>query len=104
MEVPIKTSDLFVYADKSRITQVIYNLLDNAIKFTPDGIVSVSAMKNNHNDNTDDEVTLSIKDTRTGIHPDILLNLFSIFTTKSDSGTGLGFFVSKGIIETHGES
>jgi signal transduction histidine kinase len=95
-------TDLFVYADKSRITQVIYNLLDNAIRFTPDGIVSVLVMKNNQDNNTDEEVTFSIKDAGTGIHPDILPNLFSIFTTKSDTGTGLGLFISKNIIEAHG--
>ncbi len=49
-----------------------------------------------------DKVTLSIKDTGTGIHPAILPNLFSIFTTKSDNGTGLGLFISKNIIEAHG--
>jgi signal transduction histidine kinase len=59
-------------------------------------------MKNNQDNNTDEEVTLSIKDTGTGIHPDILSNLFSIFATKSDTGTGLGLFISKGIIEAHG--
>ncbi len=94
--------DLFVYADKSRITQVIYNLLDNAIRFTPDGIVSVLVMKNNLDNYTDEEVTFSIKDAGTGIHSDILPNLFSIFTTKSDTGTGLGLFISKNVIEAHG--
>ncbi len=99
---PTNRTDLFVYADKSRITQVIYNLLDNAIKFTPDGIVSVLVMKNNQDNYTDEEVTFSIKDAGTGIHPDILPNLFSIFATKSDTGTGLGLFISKNIIEAHG--
>jgi signal transduction histidine kinase len=103
-EEPTNTIDLFVYTDKSRITQVIYNLLDNAIKFTPDGIVSVVVMKNSYNNNNTDEeeVTHSIKDNGTGIHPDILLNLFSIFATEYDTGTGLGLFISKGIIEAHG--
>jgi signal transduction histidine kinase len=104
-----KTDDIFVYADKGRITQIVYNLLDNAIKFTPDGIVSVLVMKDNHhnnnynsNSNSNEEVILRIKDTGTGIHPAILPNLFSVFTTKSDTGTGLGLFISKNIIEAHG--
>ena len=102
-EEPTKTDDIFVYADKGRITQIIYNLLDNAIKFTPNGIVSVFVMKdNNYNNNNNEEVILSIKDTGTGIHPAILPNLFSVFTTKSDTGTGLGLFISKNIIEAHG--
>ena len=99
-EEPTNTDDIFVYADKGRITQIIYNLLDNAIKFTPDGIVSVFVMKDNHNNNG--EVIHSVKDTGTGIHPAILPNLFSIFATKSDTGTGLGLFISKNIIEAHG--
>lgn len=80
-EEPTNTDDIFVYADKGRIIQIIYNLLDNAIKFTPDGIVSVFVMKDNHNNNG--EVILSVKDTGTGIHPAILPNLFSIFATFS---------------------
>jgi signal transduction histidine kinase len=99
-EEPTNTDDIFVYADKGRITRIIYNLLDNAIKFTLDGIVSVFVMKDNHNNNG--EVILSVKDTGTGIHPAILPNLFSIFATKSDTGTGLGLFISKNIIEAHG--
>lgn len=99
-EEPTNTDDIFVYADKGRIIQIIYNLLDNAIKFTPDGIVSVFVMKDNHNNNG--EAILSVKDTGTGIHPAILPNLFSIFATKSDTGTGLGLFISKNIIEAHG--
>ncbi len=99
-EEPTNPDDIFVYADKGRIIQIIYNLLDNAIKFTPDGIVSVFVMKDNHNNNG--EVILSVKDTGTGIHPAILPNLFSIFSTKSDTGTGLGLFISKNIIEAHG--
>ncbi len=96
-EGPTKIDDIFVYADKGRITQVIYNLLDNAIKFTPNGIVSVFVMKDNNN-----EVIISIKDTGIGIHATILPNLFSVFTTKSDNGTGLGLFISKNIIDVHG--
>jgi signal transduction histidine kinase len=102
-EEPIKTNDIIICADKSRITQVVYNLLDNAMKFTPDGIVSVVlAMRNNHNNSNNDEIIISIKDTGTGIHPTILPNLFSVFASKSDNGTGLGLFISKNIIEAHG--
>jgi signal transduction histidine kinase len=57
---------------------------------------------NNYNNNNNEEVILSIKDSGAGIHPAILPNLFSVFTTKSDTGTGLGLFISKNIIEAHG--
>jgi len=94
-------TDIFINADKNRINQVISNLLTNAIKFTKEGVVSISVMKKkgkNHND----EVILSVKDTGTGIHPEILPKIFSMFATKSEIGTGLGLFISKNIVEAHG--
>jgi signal transduction histidine kinase len=49
-----------------------------------------------------DEVVISIKDRGTGIDPDIQDKLFSKFATKSDAGSGLGLYISKGIVEAHG--
>jgi signal transduction histidine kinase len=48
-----------------------------------------------------DEVIVSIKDRGTGIDPDIRDKLFSKFATKSDTGSGLGLYISKGIVEAH---
>jgi signal transduction histidine kinase len=48
------------------------------------------------------QIVVSIKDTGTGIDPEIIPRLFSKFATKSQSGTGLGLFISKSIIEAHG--
>ena len=48
------------------------------------------------------EVLVSVKDSGTGIHRDILPRLFSKFVTKSEAGTGLGLFISKSIVEAHG--
>ena len=91
------TQDIFVKADKERITQVISNLLNNAIKFTEEGNIFVSAeIKDNG------YVFVTIKDTGQGIHPDIVPRLFSKFASKSFQGTGLGLFISKSIIEVHG--
>lgn len=64
-------------------------------------ILDVSRI-NDQSLNDSDKITISVKDTGTGIHPAILSNLFSIFSTKSDNGTGLGLFISKNIIEAHG--
>ena len=100
-----KNDFLIVEADRGRITQVISNLLNNAIKFTPreGGIVSVTAKeKKNDNDINSQQVIVSVKDNGEGIHPEILPRLFSKFTTKSFSGIGLGLFISKSIIEAHG--
>jgi signal transduction histidine kinase len=94
-----------IEADKGRIAQVISNLLSNAIKFTSKrgGVVSVSTeIKYNDDDNNNQEVTVSIKDNGEGIHPEILPRLFTKFATRSFTGTGLGLFISKSIIEAHG--
>jgi signal transduction histidine kinase len=91
------TQDIFVKADKERITQVISNLLNNAIKFTEEGIILISTeVKDNG------YVFVTVKDTGQGIHHDILPRLFSKFASKSFQGTGLGLFISKNIVEAHG--
>jgi signal transduction histidine kinase len=87
---------IVVEADRMRISQVISNLLSNAIKFTKQGTVYISA------DNKDGQVIVSVKDTGSGIDTEIMPRLFTKFTSKSQTGTGLGLFISKSIIEAHG--
>jgi signal transduction histidine kinase len=94
---------IIVVADRERLIQVISNLLLNAIKFTKEGAISISAQENiesTKNSNIQ-EVIVTVKDTGSGIDPEIVPNLFSKFTT-SEQGTGLGLFISKNIIEAHG--
>jgi signal transduction histidine kinase len=94
-----------VEADRERITQVLYNLLDNATKFSQEGIILVAVERKRNNDNNDDAkevIVISVKDTGSGIHPEIMPKLFSKFASKSFQGTGLGLYISKGIIEAHG--
>ena len=88
--------DIFIQADKGRITEVILNLLSNAVKSTEEGTISVSLEKK------EDHVVISLKDTGTGIDPEILPRLFTRFATKSFAGTGLGLYISKSIVEAHG--
>jgi signal transduction histidine kinase len=99
--------DIFIEADKARITQVIFNLLNNAVKFTEakenggeqegERIVSIAA------ENTDDGyAAVTVKDSGIGIDVEILPRLFEKFASKSFSGTGLGLFISKSIIKAHG--
>ncbi|MRN68933.1 MAG: hypothetical protein FIO04_04460, partial [Nitrosopumilales archaeon] len=90
--------DIFIEADKGRINQVISNLLSNAIKFTKEGSINLAVEKKDNNQ----EILVSIQDTGTGIHPEILPRLFTKFATKSEIGTGLGLFISKSIVEAHG--
>ncbi len=93
----------FVYADKNRIQQVIFNLLDNASKFTEKGEITLSIIDGDDADeNNSNNITIRIQDTGKGIDPEILPRLFKKFATKSDKGTGLGLYISKNIIEAHG--
>jgi signal transduction histidine kinase len=91
-----------VEADRERITQVLYNLLDNAIKFSEEGIISLAVERKRNNEDAKDVIVIGIKDTGSGIHPEIMPKLFSKFASKSFSGTGLGLYISKGIVEAHG--
>jgi signal transduction histidine kinase len=85
-----------VEADRMRISQVVSNLLGNAVKFTKQGTIYIST------DNKDGQVVVSVKDTGPGIDSEIMPRLFTKFTSKSQTGTGLGLFISKSIIEAHG--
>jgi signal transduction histidine kinase len=91
---------IFVEGDRTRLTQVISNLLNNAIKFTKVGTVSINLERKDDDDNN--QVIVSIKDSGPGIDPNIMPILFKKFVTKSDKGTGLGLFISKSIVEAHG--
>jgi two-component system, OmpR family, sensor histidine kinase VicK len=95
-------SPLFVYADKNRIQQVIFNLLDNASKFTEQGEINISIILGEEYDKNNDIITIRIQDTGQGIDPQVLPRLFKKFATKSERGTGLGLYISKNIIESHG--
>jgi signal transduction histidine kinase len=96
IELHYDGKDVSVNADKARITQVIANLLRNAINFTErGGSISITSDTNN------DQVVIRMRDTGIGISPEIYPKLFTKFATKSQKGTGLGLFISKSIIEAH---
>ena len=92
--------DLEVTLDKVRITQVICNILDNALSFSHEGKIKV--VLNKEKRNRQNFLLVRVKDTGPGIDPEILSKLFTKFASKSDMGTGLGLFISKGIVEAHG--
>jgi signal transduction histidine kinase len=85
-----------VFADKPRLFEVISNLLNNAVKFTDSGTITVRVEKK------DDNVVVSVSDTGRGIDPEVVPRLFTKFASKSVSGTGLGLFISRSIVEAHG--
>jgi len=90
--------DFMLYADKKRLTQVVYNLINNAIKFTSKGSVYVLAEKNTNNN----ALIIKVQDSGIGIDDDIYPKLFTKFVTKSKDGNGLGLYICKNIVEAHG--
>jgi signal transduction histidine kinase len=87
---------ILIHADKSKIYEVISNLVGNAVKFTPhNGKVSITVRNQ-------EELVISVNDTGPGVDPEIVPNLFTKFVTKSFTGTGLGLYISKAIVEAHG--
>ncbi len=92
-----------IHADKDKFKQVITNLIDNSIKYTPSGSLDVSLIKNIK----EKKIIFSVKDTGVGISPEAMPKLFSKFV-RLDSGnkqniygTGLGLFVAKDIVTAH---
>jgi heavy metal sensor kinase len=93
---------LFVQGDLKKLRRMVSNLLDNALKYTPEsGEINVSLHRNGNK-----EIILSISDTGTGISPDDLPHVFERFyrsdRSRSETGTGLGLSLVKAIAEAHG--
>lgn len=96
-------ADTYFTADKSKISQVIYNLLNNASKFTNKGSITIRVKrKDDIVKNSSKVFVVSVEDTGKGIDSEILPRLFTRFATKSLAGTGLGLFISRYIIKAHG--
>jgi signal transduction histidine kinase len=88
--------DITLYCDGGKISQTLMNLLDNAMKFTVEGEIIITALIN------DNELLVSVQDSGTGVDPEIKPRLFEKFASKSMNGTGLGLYLCKNIIEAHG--
>jgi signal transduction histidine kinase len=103
LAVAPKDDIILVEGDRERLTQVVDNLIGNAFKFTAQGEITINLEKKKDK-NTKEIVVVSIKDSGSGIEPNILPRLFTKFATKSETGTGtgLGLYISKRIIECHG--
>ncbi len=91
-----------IHADRTRFKQVLYNLISNAVKFTPKGRVTLSMEMD------DGDLLVEVKDTGIGIKDDDLPIVFEQFRqvdgslTRSAGGTGLGLPISKSLVELHG--
>ncbi|MGN6350838.1 MAG: sensor histidine kinase [Candidatus Nitrosocosmicus sp.] len=118
---------LYIDCDSQKISQVIFNLLDNAMKFTAEGLIVISTtfqrgiefqnnlyIDNNNNaienksktsadfNKNKDRIIVTIEDTGIGINKNIKDQLFEKFSSRSTQGTGLGLYLSKKIVEAHG--
>jgi signal transduction histidine kinase len=89
---------LQVEGDKGRLGRVVSNLLSNAVKFTEKGTITVTVEASSE----EDHLLVRVADTGVGVDPSIVPMLFSRFVAKSQSGTGLGLYISKSIVEEHG--
>ena len=95
-------NDVEVNADRTRLRQVMINLVNNALKFTETGKVTIRAIREENN------ILISVKDTGIGIPPAQLEDVFNEFTqvdsstTRKAGGTGLGLPISRKLIEMHG--
>jgi signal transduction histidine kinase len=96
--------DLLVEADRERIHQVVFNLVDNAVRFTPPGgAVTIRAWRE------DDRVGVEVSDTGVGVAPEHLSRLFERFyradparSRDDGGGTGIGLAIARSIVEGHG--
>jgi two-component system CheB/CheR fusion protein len=105
IEVDAPAEVVFVEADPVRLEQVIWNLLNNAVKFTPrDGHITVRL----HNER--EQIVLSVEDNGQGIDESFLPHIFEIFrqadpsTNRSQAGMGIGLAVVQQLVELHGGS
>lgn len=98
LSITYHPDDIFVHADREKIGQVIANLITNAIKFTKEGTISISTQR----DKDGRTALVKIRDTGSGIDPEIMAKLFEKFVTRSEKGTGIGLYISKKIVEAHG--
>lgn len=95
--------DVKVWADPDRMQQVVWNLLTNAVKFTPrDGTVRVGLSRRN------DRLVIEVADTGQGIEPDLLPHMFDRYRqadgspTRRQGGLGIGLAIVKHLVELHG--
>ncbi|MCC6558275.1 MAG: PAS domain-containing protein, partial [Polyangiaceae bacterium] len=107
LEMPAAPEEVWVDGDGTRLSQVIGNLLQNAVKFTPRGGATTVLLEK---DADRDRAAVRVRDTGHGIAPEILPRLFEPFTQadrtleRSRGGLGLGLALVKGLVEMHGGS
>jgi len=101
LDLNIPAEKINVNGDRNKIKQVISNIVDNAIKYTPRGQIDISVFLDGK------KVKIAVKDSGTGIDPSEINKLFAKFSRTKEAnktsvtGTGLGLYIAKKIIEAH---
>ncbi|MDB5350084.1 MAG: domain S-box [Planctomycetota bacterium] len=96
-----------VNADAARLQQVFWNLIKNAVKFTPEG-GTITVRTRNEGGDGEDRIVIEVADTGIGIEPEILPTIWEPFQqgettiTRKFGGLGLGLAICKGVVEAHG--
>lgn len=91
-----------IYADPARISQVIVNLISNAVRFTSEGSITISIRR------VGCRILVRVSDTGCGVAPERLAHIFERYSKKEksgggqDTGTGLGLYICRHIVEQHG--
>ena len=103
----LEDQQCWVYADSSRLNQILTNPIDNAIKFSPvNGIIDIiikntdydfleengTDLNKSKNNSVNSQILIGISDMGKGISPKIMPTVFEKFVTTSDTGTGLGLY------------
>lgn len=109
-EFESQSQENIVFADPRKISQVLSNLINNSCKFVPKvgGLISISVERkkissvSNENQKRQRMTCITIRDNGEGLDPNIMPILFSKFKTYATVGTGLGLYISKNIIDSHG--
>lgn len=107
LEMDFNAEEHHVSADPARFQQVIWNLLKNAVKFTPDGGAITIRTRNWHGEEGE-QLIIEIVDTGIGIEPEVLPTIFDPFQqgettiTRRFGGLGLGLAICKSVVESHG--
>ncbi len=102
LTVSLSSQPIWVYADPSRVEQIVINLLANAAKYTPDGGTIAIAVQREGN-----EAVLRVRDSGVGIAPELLPRIFDLFTQadrsldRSQGGLGIGLCLVQRLVEMH---
>jgi CheY-like chemotaxis protein len=109
LELDLAATHRHVNADAARLQQVFWNLIKNAVKFTPEGgTITIRTRNEAGSGGPGDRIVIEVADTGIGIEPEVLPTIWDPFQqgettiTRKYGGLGLGLAIGRGIVEAHG--